>query len=224
LAVRQKRAHSPNALPVACSAQEIVKAELAAHTELMLVTNAKGHVCHITSELAQLLGRTRQQAMALQAAHIIETLMVRPFSLMHRDWLQVRHRSWLVVYASHLGQTAGSATGTVPVLPQAAHLPVTPSVYSCRAGMSVLMQGTNAQGQAIIHPFSMDITKKTTVDSTFHVAILKPRTMAQVGGDDQSSGAQQLHQSCNTWHVFCSTTLHAVPHGTRRPWMNGGSC
>jgi hypothetical protein len=55
----------------------------------MLVTNPKGHICHITSELAQLLGRTRQQAMTLQATHIVESLMVRPFSLMHRDWLQV---------------------------------------------------------------------------------------------------------------------------------------
>jgi hypothetical protein len=57
--------------------------------DLMLVTNAKGQVCHISDELAEMLGRTRIQAMANSASHVVETLMVRPFGHLHRALLNV---------------------------------------------------------------------------------------------------------------------------------------
>ncbi len=57
--------------------------------ELMLVTNAKGQVCHITSELAGLLGRTRLQSSSASGGQMIEQLMAQPFSQLHRAHLQV---------------------------------------------------------------------------------------------------------------------------------------
>jgi hypothetical protein len=57
--------------------------------EFMLVTNAKGQVCHISSSLADMLGRTRQQALANNSHHVVEQLMVKPFGHMHRALLQV---------------------------------------------------------------------------------------------------------------------------------------
>jgi hypothetical protein len=82
----------------------------------------------------------------------------------------------------------GNTTGSIPFelgfrcpcASQAAYLPTTPPVYSCRSGLSVLMQGTNAQGQAVVLPFSMSISQKSSSEATYHVAILQQRTLQQV--------------------------------------------
>ncbi len=58
--------------------------------ELMLVTNSRGQLCHITEALAQLLGRTRQQAMANASSWALEQILVEPFAQMHRAILPVR--------------------------------------------------------------------------------------------------------------------------------------
>jgi hypothetical protein len=60
----------------------------------MLVTNPKGQICHITSALAEMLGRTRSQVMSMSGSNVVEQLMVRPFAQMHRERLQVRRGWW----------------------------------------------------------------------------------------------------------------------------------
>jgi hypothetical protein len=56
----------------------------------MLVTTPKGHVAHITRVLAEMLGRTRRQAMSMSGQHMVEQFMAAPFAQMHRELLQVR--------------------------------------------------------------------------------------------------------------------------------------
>ncbi len=56
----------------------------------MLVTNARGQVCHITAALAERLGRTRQQALGGGINTAVEQLMAEPFAQMHRSLLAVR--------------------------------------------------------------------------------------------------------------------------------------
>jgi hypothetical protein len=127
-----------------------VKAHLLATQpqELMLVTNTKGQLCHISESLAQLLGRSRQQLMSLPTSYAIEQLMVKPFGQAHRPHL-------------------------------AGPMPTACPLYSCRSGLSVLMQSSNPSGAAEIKPFNLTISHKTVSDQMHYVAIFQERTMQQ---------------------------------------------
>jgi hypothetical protein len=53
--------------------------------------------------------------------------------------------------------------------------------YSCRSGLSVLLQGNSGQNSTLVQPFSLNINRKVIADDKYHVASLQPRTMQQVG-------------------------------------------
>lgn len=57
--------------------------------ELMLVTDARGRILHITTKLAARLGRKPFDIMATANPNAIEQLLVEPFSQIHRALLQV---------------------------------------------------------------------------------------------------------------------------------------
>jgi hypothetical protein len=61
--------------------------------ELMLVATGNGAVVHVTQKMAALLGRSVQQVVANGSAHALHSLMVEPFSQMHRTLAQVG--SWM---------------------------------------------------------------------------------------------------------------------------------
>lgn len=119
--------------------------------ELMVVVDNSGRVLHISSALAERLGRTVMAARGNGVTGAMEGLMVEPFAQLH------------------------SALAS----PFPAHAP---PPYSCRAGLSVLMQGLGPQGRRQALPFRLALKRRpgNGLEEPYHVATMQQCTLGFV--------------------------------------------
>lgn len=129
------------------------------NSQCMLVSDRSGRLVHVTGGLAAMLGSTPHALMANGAARALEALLPQPFALMHRTLAQV--------------------------LPPP-H--VTPPPFSCRSGISVLLQGTTPDRLPVHIPVRMAIRKREVNHDQLNVMTLEPVTMPEVGQSVRGGG------------------------------------
>ncbi len=111
-------------------------------------------------------------------------------------------------------------------------LPSSVPPWSCRSGLSVLLQGVTVQDKLVPRPFSLSVQTRVTggqgTQELAYVARLTERTLREVRAE-LCSGAAALAgcgrmntPSCNT-SDFARAFGDAVPC-VRRRWTSGASC